>query len=98
MTHPRTDDPYGTSERNMGSGKMYVSPGEHAEKVRKREYKKGRAGSGGGYVELRAASAFSFLDGASLPEDLLDRAAALGLACPGVDEVLSGAAAGRSGS
>src|SRR5947208_13479279 len=31
------------------------------------------------YAELHAASAFSFLDGASLPEDLVDRAAALEL-------------------
>jgi error-prone DNA polymerase len=31
------------------------------------------------YAELHAASAFSFLDGASLPEDLVERAAALGL-------------------
>jgi error-prone DNA polymerase len=30
------------------------------------------------YVELHAASAFSFLDGASLPEALIDRAATLG--------------------
>jgi error-prone DNA polymerase len=30
------------------------------------------------YVELRCRSAFSFLAGASLPEDLIDRAAALG--------------------
>jgi error-prone DNA polymerase len=30
------------------------------------------------YVELHAASAFSFLDGASLPETLVERAAALG--------------------
>ena len=30
------------------------------------------------YIELHAASAFSFLDGASLPEALVDRAAALG--------------------
>ena len=29
------------------------------------------------YIELHAASAFSFLDGASLPEALVDRAAAL---------------------
>jgi error-prone DNA polymerase len=29
------------------------------------------------YVELRARSAFSFLEGAALPEDLIDRAAAL---------------------
>ena len=31
------------------------------------------------YIELHAASAFSFLEGASLPEDLVARAAALGL-------------------
>jgi error-prone DNA polymerase len=30
------------------------------------------------YIELRAASAFSFLDGASLPEALVERAASLG--------------------
>ncbi len=30
------------------------------------------------YIELHAASAFSFLDGSSLPEALIDRAAALG--------------------
>ena len=30
------------------------------------------------YVELHASSAFSFLDGASLPEALVDRAAELG--------------------
>ena len=30
------------------------------------------------YIELHAASAFSFLQGASLPETLVERAAALG--------------------
>src|SRR5688572_4276291 len=30
------------------------------------------------YIELHAASAFSFLDGASLPEALVERAASLG--------------------
>ena len=30
------------------------------------------------YIELHAASAFSFLDGASTPEALVERAAALG--------------------
>ena len=30
------------------------------------------------YVELRARSAFSFLEGASAPEDLVESAAALG--------------------
>src|SRR5215213_10796479 len=35
-------------------------------------------GSGADYVELHAHSAYSFLDGASLPEELAARAAALG--------------------
>ena len=30
------------------------------------------------YIELHASSAFSFLDGSSLPEALIERAAALG--------------------
>ena len=30
------------------------------------------------YIELHASSAFSFLDGASLPEALVERAASLG--------------------
>ncbi|HVS03822.1 MAG TPA: error-prone DNA polymerase [Thermoanaerobaculia bacterium] len=38
-----------------------------------------RRGTPSPYAELRAASAFSFLDGASLPEDLLARAAELEL-------------------
>jgi error-prone DNA polymerase len=35
-------------------------------------------GAGGGYVELHAHSSYSFLDGASLPEELAARAAELG--------------------
>ncbi|MEO8056224.1 MAG: error-prone DNA polymerase [Acidobacteriota bacterium] len=62
-------------------GKAYVGPGAHKEKLRKRDYARPaptvrRARS---YAELRAASAFSFLNGASLPEDLADTAAALDL-------------------
>ncbi|MBK7978328.1 MAG: error-prone DNA polymerase [Deltaproteobacteria bacterium] len=38
-----------------------------------------RSGSSRGYPELHAASAFSFLDGASLPEDLVARAVELEL-------------------
>ena len=34
--------------------------------------------AGSDYVELRCRSAFSFLDGASLPEDLLETAARQG--------------------
>ena len=33
------------------------------------------------YVELHAHSAFSFLDGASLPDELAQRAAELGYGC-----------------
>ena len=36
-------------------------------------------GAAADYVELRCRSAFSFLDGASLPEDLVDAAAAAGM-------------------
>jgi error-prone DNA polymerase len=40
-----------------------------------------------GYVELHAASAFSFLRGASLPEALMDRAAEVGLEAVGLVDV-----------
>jgi error-prone DNA polymerase len=74
----------GVSRNATGAGapRQIVTPGEHAERVRKREYRRGAAASSGPglpYVELRAASAFSFLDAASLPEDLMERAAALDL-------------------
>ncbi|MFZ4432733.1 MAG: error-prone DNA polymerase [Microthrixaceae bacterium] len=39
----------------------------------------GPAGGGSGYAELHCHSAFSFLDGASLPETLVEEAARLGL-------------------
>ena len=64
------------------AGGIYVGPGERAEKVRRRAYRKGGDGVAAAklpYAELRAASAFSFLDGASLPEDLIERAAELEL-------------------
>ncbi len=70
--------------RNMGSGRPYQSPGARKEKLRERVYRPG-GGRGGGarppvpYAELQAASAFSFLEGASVPEDLVARAAALDL-------------------
>ena len=64
-----------------GRGKAYVGPGAHKEELRKRAYahpapsvRRARP-----YAELRAASAFSFLNGASLPEDLADTAASLDL-------------------
>ncbi len=57
----------------------YLSPGARKEKLRQRSYERPRRRSPARYVELHAASAFSFLDGASQPEDLVERAAALGL-------------------
>ncbi len=69
----------------------YLSPGARKEKLRQRNYspthppglrpsrpRKGRS-TPTPYAELRAASAFSFLDGASLPEDLIQRACDLDL-------------------
>jgi DNA polymerase III alpha subunit (gram-positive type) len=56
------------------------SDGARKEKLRQRAWKPPASRtSPRPYAELHAASAFSFLDGASLPEDLADRAAALGL-------------------
>ncbi len=55
---------------------LIVSPGARKEKLRQREFTRGAMrGKPLAYVELRAASAFSFLDGASLPEDLVEEAA-----------------------
>ena len=56
----------------------YISPGAYKEKLRKREYPTASPPKTP-YAELRTASAFSFLDGASLPEDLVQRAAELDL-------------------
>jgi len=61
---------------------LATSPGARKEALKRREYARGGRGGGRGqprYVELRAASAFSFLDGASPPEDLVVAAAAAGL-------------------
>jgi error-prone DNA polymerase len=57
-----------------------VAAGARKEKLRQRTWKPpaGRLAPRP-YAELRAASAFSFLDGASLPEDLVEQAASLGL-------------------
>ena len=59
-----------------GTASLIVSPGARKEKLRQREFTPGAAHrKPQAYVELRAASAFSFLDGASLPEDLVEEAA-----------------------
>ncbi|HEX2463968.1 MAG TPA: PHP domain-containing protein, partial [Thermoanaerobaculia bacterium] len=56
----------------------YVSDGARKEKLRQRSYPPPRA-TRRRYAELHCASAFSFLAGASLPEDLIERAAELEL-------------------
>ncbi|MCP4658459.1 MAG: PHP domain-containing protein, partial [bacterium] len=60
-------------------GARKLSPGARKEKLRQRAYPRPRSKAPPRYVELHAASAFSFLDGASQPEDLVERAAALEL-------------------
>jgi error-prone DNA polymerase len=69
----------GAGAGNAGCGShasLIVSPGARKEKLRQREFAPGAAHrKPQAYVELRAASAFSFLDGASLPEDLVEEAA-----------------------
>ena len=64
---------------HMGGGKPYLSPGARKEKLLERTYSRAAGRAPLPYAELRVASAFSFLDGASLPEDLVARAAELGL-------------------
>ena len=58
----------------------YVSPGARKERLRRRQFETRRSKQPPSrYAELRVASSFSFLDGASQPEDLIARAADLGL-------------------
>jgi len=73
--------PPGAPPRDLGSGRRpYQSPGARKEQLRRRTFRHGTAAAAPlPYAELRAASAFSFLDGASLPEDLVARAAELDL-------------------
>jgi error-prone DNA polymerase len=64
-----------------GCGLHPNGPGARKEKARARAFERPPvpAKSARPYAELRVASAFSFLNGSSLPEDLVDRAAALDL-------------------
>ncbi len=61
----------------------YLSPGARKEKLRRRDFRRldshPPTKAALPYAELHMASAFSFLAGASLPEDLVARAAALEL-------------------
>jgi error-prone DNA polymerase len=64
-----------------GCGLHPNGPGARKEKARVRAFARPPAAAKRArpYAELRVASAFSFLNGSSLPEDLVDRAAALDL-------------------
>src|SRR5450755_4773756 len=64
-----------------GCGLHPNGPGARKEKARARSFERPPvpARRSRPYAELRVASAFSFLNGSSLPEDLVDRAAALDL-------------------
>ena len=62
-----------------GDARKIVSPGARKEELRKRRFGHPSAASRVRWAELRCASAFSFLEGASEPETLVERAAALGL-------------------
>ena len=64
--------------------KLIVASGARKEKLRERDFSRAAlklaprpAPRPRQYVEMRAASAFSFLDAASLPEDLVEEAARL---------------------
>lgn len=74
--------------RNLGTGNAscggdhtrIVAAGARKEKLRERQWNpRATPPFPRPYAELRAASAFSFLDGASLPEDLVEQSAAVGL-------------------
>src|SRR6476620_11231622 len=55
--------------------KLIVASGARKEKLRERDFRRAGPRARPRYAELRVASAFSFLDGASLPEDLVEQAA-----------------------
>ncbi len=72
----------GVSSRNVGpsDASLIVSAGTRKERLRQRDWNaRNLHRSPRPYAELRVASAFSFLDGSSLPEDLVEQAARLGL-------------------
>src|SRR5262245_50988298 len=73
------EDGLGPPARNMGGGLPRLSPGAFKEKLRQRDYRPRSPARPMPYAELRTASAFSFLAGASPPEDLVERAAELNL-------------------
>ena len=89
-TRPSGNVPEVPPSRNLGTGTSdrgqatqmpgIVAAGARKEKLRQRTWNPAAPrGEPRRYAELRAASAFSFLDGASLPEDLVEEACRLGL-------------------
>ncbi len=80
--HADGPDPEPGSADGQGWGlrrKGYLSPGARKEKLRQRRYRAPTRRSPQPprpWTELRACSSFSFLRGASLPEDLIEAAAA----------------------
>jgi error-prone DNA polymerase len=72
----------GIPSRDVGpsDASLIVAAGARKEMLKRRDAKLDTRHAGPRpYTELRAASAFSFLDGSSLPEDLVEQAARLGL-------------------
>src|SRR6266542_1796089 len=72
----------GVPSRDLGpsDASLIVAAGARKEMLKRREARLDPRHAGPRpYAELRVASAFSFLDGSSLPEDLVEQAANLGL-------------------
>ena len=81
-SRPPGSQPDGPPARNLGASdaSLIVAAGTRKERLRKREWHPPPRHAGPRpYAELRVASAFSFLDGSSLPEDLVEQAVHLGL-------------------
>ena len=81
-SRPSGNPQTGPPSRNLAGPltPQIVAAGARKEKLRQRNWDLPVSSkSPRPYAELRAASAFSFLDGASLPEDLVERAAALSI-------------------
>lgn len=86
-TRPSGSPPEMPPSRNLGVGNasceghadplnMIVAAGARKEKLRQRDFgARMHRAKAPRYAEMRAASAFSFLDGSSLPEDLVEEAA-----------------------
>src|SRR5215813_13384636 len=89
-TRPSSNEPGLPPSRNLGTGNSdrghaasmpaIVAAGARKEKLRQRSWNPPASRrEPRPYAELRAASAFSFLDGASLPEDLVEESCRRGL-------------------